>query len=114
MSRKIKIIRGDFEMKTERILYLTLKKKWFDKIKNEEKKVEYREIKPYWIKRLTYGLIAFYSPKEFDFIIFSNGYSKDSPKLKVECPNKNRDMETEIFEGKDCFAIKLGKVKVLK
>lgn len=33
-------------------LHLTLKKKWFDMIASGEKKEEYREIKPYWLKRL--------------------------------------------------------------
>ena len=32
-------------------LYLTLKKKWFDKIKSGEKLEEYRECSLYWIKR---------------------------------------------------------------
>lgn len=35
-----------------KVLHLTLKKKWFDMILSGEKKEEYREIKPYWIKRL--------------------------------------------------------------
>lgn len=34
------------------ILHLPLKKKWFDLINARIKKEEYREIKPYWIKRL--------------------------------------------------------------
>jgi hypothetical protein len=34
-------------------LKLVLKKKWFDLILSCEKKEEYREIKPYWVKRLT-------------------------------------------------------------
>lgn len=33
-------------------LTLSLKKKWFDMIASGEKKEEYREIRPYWIKRL--------------------------------------------------------------
>lgn len=33
-------------------LTLSLKKKWFNKIKKGVKKEEYREIKPFWIKRL--------------------------------------------------------------
>lgn len=37
----------------EKILYLTLKKQWFDLISSGVKNEEYREIKPYWIKRLT-------------------------------------------------------------
>lgn len=33
-------------------LSLVLKKKWYDMIASGEKTEEYREIKPYWIKRL--------------------------------------------------------------
>lgn len=42
------------ELKTEdiKILHLNLKKKWFDLIDKGIKKEEYREIKPYWEKRL--------------------------------------------------------------
>ena len=35
-----------------RILYLPLKKKWFDMIVSGIKKEEYREINEYWTKRL--------------------------------------------------------------
>lgn len=34
------------------ILDLPLKAEWYDMIESGEKKEEYREIKPYWIKRL--------------------------------------------------------------
>lgn len=81
-----------------KILYLTLKKKWFDLIKSGEKKVEFREIKNYWKKRL--------EGKEFDFIIFTNGYKKDSPKIKVEW----KGLEIGEFEGRKCYAIKLGEI----
>lgn len=37
-------------MEKERILYLSVKKKWFDMIVSGEKKEEYREHKLYWIK----------------------------------------------------------------
>ena len=33
-------------------LHLTLKKRWWDMIERGEKTEEYREIKPYWIRRL--------------------------------------------------------------
>ena len=59
-----------------KILHLTLKKKWFDMIASGEKKEEYREVKPYWNKRL--------DGKEFDAIKFRNGYAKDSPEMLVE------------------------------
>lgn len=41
-------------------LDLVLKSEWFDKIKSGEKTVEYREIKPYWQKRI-YRLLDFSS-----------------------------------------------------
>ena len=34
------------------MLTFNLKKQWFDKIKSGEKTHEYREVKPYWTKRL--------------------------------------------------------------
>ncbi|MFA6074027.1 MAG: hypothetical protein WC758_07970, partial [Candidatus Woesearchaeota archaeon] len=78
------------------------KKKWFDLIKSGKKKTEYREVKSYWEKRLL--------GKKFDRIIFTNGYSKTSPKIEVEC----KGIGFGKFDGKDCYAIKLGKVFVPK
>jgi hypothetical protein len=59
-----------------KIQHLTLKNTWFDMIASGLKTCEYREIKPYWKKRLFYpdGSMI-----RFDKIIFRNGYSKDSP-----------------------------------
>lgn len=37
------------------MLTFILKKKWFEKIERGEKTVEYREVKPYWTKRLFKG-----------------------------------------------------------
>lgn len=64
-----------------RILNLTIKRKPFDEIRSGKKIIENREIKPYWTKRLLDkdGLIKF-----FDEIHFRNGYSKDSPFMRVE------------------------------
>ncbi len=36
----------------KKILHLTLKKQWFDLILSGEKEEEYRELKPFWIRRL--------------------------------------------------------------
>ena len=64
-----------------KVLHLTLKKKWFDMIASGEKKEEYREHKPYWVKRLMQpGEI-----KEFDMIHFKNGYGKHAPWILVKC-----------------------------
>ena len=58
-----------------KILHLTLKKKWFDMIASGQKTEEYREIKDYWAKRLL---------KDYDAILFRNGYSKDAPRFLIE------------------------------
>jgi len=49
-------------------LFLIVKKVWFDKIKSGEKRVEYRQVTPYWINRL--------SQKKYDIVDFQLGYSK--------------------------------------
>ena len=46
-------------------LHLTLEKKWFDLIANGEKRLEYREDKPYWRSRLVENGRG----KEFDIVI---------------------------------------------
>ena len=35
------------------MLIFHLKKEWYEKIKSGEKMIEYREVKPYWTKRLS-------------------------------------------------------------
>lgn len=69
------------------ILHLNVKKEFFDMIKNGEKKEEYREVKPYWIKRLLdIGIPNIgYKAKGFDYIQFKNGYQKGAPTLLIEC-----------------------------
>jgi len=49
-------------------LHLNLKGEYFDQIKSGEKLYEYREITPYWEKRL--------EGKEFDNILIRRGYPK--------------------------------------
>jgi hypothetical protein len=61
----------------KKILYLTLKKQWFDLIKSGIKKEEYREIKQYWIKRLS-------NTMDLRYICFINGYGKNAPRIFVE------------------------------
>ena len=82
----------------KRVLHLTLIKKWFDLILSGKKTKEYRDIKPYWTKRLV--------GKEFEEIHFKNGYSKNAPFMRVEW----KDMKKE--KGK--YVILLGKVLEIK
>lgn len=89
-------------------LHLNLKKKWFDMILSGEKKEEYREVKPYWTKRLK----NFLEEKPFDYIIFKNGYQKNAPTMKVELVSINfgwSKTEWSDTVGK-CYVLKLGKI----
>lgn len=40
------------EHENDKILTVQIKKEWFDKIVSGEKTEEYREIKPYWVRRM--------------------------------------------------------------
>ena len=103
------------------ILKLTIKKEYFDMIYSEEKKEEYREIKPYWFQRLVFD---FQKPFEyctgykwsddlyridgvkyiclkkksmigfipFTHVEFRNGYSKKA--AKITCEFKGIEIKT--------------------
>jgi len=95
-----------------KILHLTLKKKWFDLIASGKKKMEYREYKPYWQKRL---LNVDDTPKHFDIVRFKNGYG-DVPTMDVQFngiaftgPEWCRPQHGEALAG-DTIVIKLGNV----
>lgn len=52
------------------MLSFTLKTEWYEKFKSGEKTVEYREVKPYWTKRIekySYWYSQFITPKEREF-----------------------------------------------
>ena|ERR1700739_662263 len=82
------------------VLPMALKRKWFDMILSGAKTDEYREIKSYWITRLTrnqhhhiqegafiqYALnakTAIY--KHIDAIQFTNGYDSKLPSFIIQC-----------------------------
>jgi len=61
-----------------KVLHMTLKREWFNKILSGRKTEEYREIKPYWSKRLA---------KKYDMIQFRNGYGANVPAFDIELLN---------------------------
>ena len=101
-----------------KILHLNLKAKWYDMIESGIKKEEYREIKPFWEKRLfekfqhidengetVYTKIA----KDYDVVKFIYGYTKRSMMFKLDnivINTGNPDWGAE--EGVKYFVIKLG------
>ena len=76
------------------ILDLPLKKEWYNMIESGEKTEEYREIKPYWIKRLTevktnilpFSMRNKYQPipfKKYDYVRFRYGYTSRTMEFKI-------------------------------
>jgi len=61
-------------------LHLVLKKKWFDMILSGAKTEEYREIKPFWTKRI----LERWENDRQSTITFLHGYSKNRRQMIVE------------------------------
>jgi len=59
------------------LLHLTLKHKWFDQIKSGVKTIEYREIKPFWTKRI------WEKRNQITEVIFHRGYTRDIIHCKI-------------------------------
>lgn len=58
----------------ETTLTLPLKRKWFDLIRSGEKREEYREMSPYWKRRL--GSAHWGGFRTYDRLVFPLGYPK--------------------------------------
>lgn len=84
-------------------LFMTLKQPYFDQIKVGVKREEYREIKPYWTRRL--------EGRKYDTITFQNGYSKTSPRITLVYRGYYiKELQHPEFKNKKIkvYAIKLG------
>lgn len=109
------------------MLTLPIKKKWFDMIKSGEKKEEYREIKPYWTKRLLttdmdidLERLKDQLRKENSYlnktVIFRNGYRKDSSKIRclVSINIKQGKLEWGAELNKEYYVLKILNVEEVK
>lgn len=80
-------------------LKIVIKKQWFDEIASGKKKIEYREVKPFWQSRLydTNG-----KKRKYDRIEFINGYNVDANRMITKY---------EGFEKRaNLYHIKVGKI----
>ena len=91
----------------KKILHLTIKGKWFDKIARGEKVREYREVKPHWRGRLLHTNGA---RKEYEEIHIRNGYSMDKPFMRI----KWKGWEYQKYEGTIHFAIDVSEILEIK
>ena len=79
-------------------LTLILKNKWFEMWRSGTKPEDYREIKPYWAKRLCANFLDIYcdadnmckcesckyfKPKQYDSLILKNGYCKSDDSKRI-------------------------------
>lgn len=115
-----------------RILHLPLKKEWYEMIESGVKTEEYREIKPYWVKRLVscthecsngHWSEKYYQcvlnckaverhlniPK-FTHIKFSYGYTKRTMAFELEKITIGKGNPEWGAPDNDVFIIKLGKI----
>lgn len=104
------------KLSKSKVLFLVLKKKWFNMIASKVKTTEYRDISPYWLNRL-YWLDREHSEEElwevaeqaqkfgkdginnifeatlrkFDYLVFLNGYQTNAPYAVCKCDNMTID-----------------------
>ncbi len=82
----------------KKVLHLNLYRKYFDQILEGKKTTEYREVTPYWSKRL--------EGRYYDVIQFRNGYRKDAPEMLVEF--KGMGIDNDVQGAR--YAIELGEI----
>jgi hypothetical protein len=83
-------------------LHLTLRREFFAAVAAGDKRVEYREQKPYWRKRL--------EGRHYEVIKFRNGHTADAPEMVVEFRGLRR-----YGKGRDArYAIRLGLILRIK
>ena len=98
----------------DKILYLPLKKEWYEMIESGVKTEEYREIKPYWDKRLMRDKWNFctdslcHIPQVFDAVKFSYGYTKRTMTFECKGITIGKGRKEWGAPGEDVFIIKLG------
>lgn len=110
-----------------KVLYLTLKAQWFDMIDELIKLEEYREIKPFWVKRLCdehvgamggdlmdKHKVAAYTFKDFTHVHFARGghFHQSLPQITFELNGIRVGAgkpEWGAVEGVDYFCLQIGK-----
>ncbi|MFP4664436.1 MAG: hypothetical protein ACLFM1_08405 [Bacteroidales bacterium] len=93
----------------EKVLFLTIKKTYFDRIESGVKTSEFRAYKPYWIKRL---MNDDGSMKHYDAVLFQNGYNANAPRLLVELKSISIvRYKISWLKSEKLFELKLGKIR---
>jgi len=88
-------------MNEKKILLLRICAEWFKDLSEWNAKIRYREVKPYWEKRI---LEKDWNPKNFDEVHIKNWYKKDSPMIIMNFKKFHWIVD---YEWKKCFKIEL-------
>jgi len=80
------------------VLHLTLHRKWFEEIVSGRKREEYRDLTPYWERRI--------EGRHYDEIHFRNGYRKGAPLARVRYLGWKRGE----VEGTPVYILALGDI----
>ena len=87
----------------------TLEREWFSQIVDRSKRIEYREIKPYWTSRLSKVSTPFR-------LVLRNGMNRPIPVLTVRIdrivpnPNPNPNPKRKSGKRKGNYALHIGRV----
>ena len=109
-----------------KILYLPLKKEWYNAIESGKKTEEYRAIKPYWVCRFCnefprsidcyrfcgYGSLVgkcFKPTQEYTHVCFRYGYTKRTMTFKIDSISIGRGKPEMGAPNYDVFIIKFSK-----
>ena len=97
-------------------LHLPLKAKWYEMIESGVKTEEYREIKPYWCKRIVgestisvSGVLMEKYEYLFTHVKFSFGYTKRTMTFEIDSITIGKGNPEWGAPAEDVFIIKLGK-----
>ncbi len=104
------------------MLTFNLKKEWYEKIRSGEKRIEYRELKPYWISRIEnelgeeYKELAVHDKIVFGILnakpcVLRLGYTKRQMTAVITCIRIVNGKDTDLRIDKPVYAIHLAEIK---
>lgn len=104
------------------MLVFPLKKEWYEKIRSGEKTVEYREVKPYWMRRLRSGTRSNFDITEIGYFytfatillpkcILRFGYTKRQMTADITKIEVVDGKDTDLHVDKPVYAIHFTNVK---
>lgn len=99
------------------MLTFNLKKEWYNKIASGEKQIEYREVKPYWTKRIQtavknvdWEFLDDNSGRYFIPLVIRLGYTKQKMLAKTVKIEVVDGKDTDLHIDKPVYAIHLAEV----